>query len=82
MWELVIFRIAFAASGATKTVFVDNKINSILYQDKLIDNLQPVVSLNTSGDRTFQKDNAFLHSLMNTKLWLKVDEVKTLQWPF
>ncbi|GIX93615.1 hypothetical protein CEXT_341901 [Caerostris extrusa] len=54
----VIVWAAFTAGSATRIVFVENKMNSMLHQDMLVDSWLPVTPLITSGDLTYQQDNA------------------------
>lgn len=72
---------AFAAGGTIPIVFMPNKMNSIMYQDMLGDNLLPIAPLITSGDWTFQQDNASVHVSKSTKAWLEANQVKCLEWP-
>ncbi|GIX87486.1 hypothetical protein CEXT_389091 [Caerostris extrusa] len=51
----------FEANSAIEIVFVENKMNSVLYQDMLADSLLPVTLLITSRDWTFQQYNTSEH---------------------
>ena len=64
---------AIAAGGTTPIVFMHEKMNSIMYQDMLGDNLLPIAPLITSGNWTFQQDNASVHVSKSTKSWLKAN---------
>lgn len=72
---------AFASNGTTPIVFISTRINSIKYQDILADNLLPTAPLITSGDFTFQQDNASVHNSCSTKDWFTANNVKILNWP-
>ena len=58
---------AFAANGTIPIVVIDTKINAVKYQDMLGDTLLPNAPLVTSGDWTFQQDNASIHAARSTK---------------
>ncbi|GBM12683.1 Transposable element Tc3 transposase [Araneus ventricosus] len=72
---------AFPTCGAIEIVFVENKMNSVLYQIMLAASLLPVASLITSGDWRFQQDIASGYVLCTTKSWMKPKKVKPFQWP-
>ena len=55
VWE------AFATNSTLLIAVIDTKMSSEKYQDMLGDTLLPNAPLVTSGDRTFQQDNASIH---------------------
>ena len=71
---------AIAADGTTSIVFIHEKMNSIVYQDMLGDNLLSIAPLITSGNWTFQQDSASVQVLKSTKSWMEANQVKCLQW--
>ena len=72
---------AIAAGGTTPIVFIKEKMNSIMYQDMLGDNLLPIAPLITSGSWTFQQNNASFYFSKSIKSCLKANQVKYLPWP-
>ena len=65
--------VANAAGGTNPIVVMHKKMNSIMYQDMLGDNLLPIAPLITSGNWTFQQDNASDHVSKSTKSWLEAN---------
>ena len=66
-------------SGTIEIVFVDNKINLILYQDKVVNKLMPLTPMITEGNCIFQQENASMHASSCTKSRLKANNIKILQ---
>uniref|UniRef100_A0A1I7WYI6 DDE_3 domain-containing protein n=1 Tax=Heterorhabditis bacteriophora TaxID=37862 RepID=A0A1I7WYI6_HETBA len=70
----------FNSMGLIDLTFVSTKMNSADYQNILGYRLVPYIQRFPGVRFTLQQDNASIHAIRCTKTWLKISNVKTLNW--
>uniref|UniRef100_A0A1I7W900 DDE_3 domain-containing protein n=1 Tax=Heterorhabditis bacteriophora TaxID=37862 RepID=A0A1I7W900_HETBA len=70
----------FNSMGLIDLTFVSTKMNSADYQNILRYRLVPYIQRFPGVRFTLQQDNASIHAIRCTKTWLKISNVKTLNW--
>uniref|UniRef100_A0A8C5Q5G5 Transposase n=1 Tax=Leptobrachium leishanense TaxID=445787 RepID=A0A8C5Q5G5_9ANUR len=65
-----------------RTVVIDGKMNSRVYQDILQENVRPSVrQLTLRRGWVMQQDNDPKHTSNSTKEWLRQNKIRLLEWP-
>jgi len=71
----------FSYSGVGNLVFIDQKVNSLTYQQILVENLKESAKMMLLQDFIFQQDNAPAHSSKLIKKIFEENKIKLLPWP-
>ena len=71
----------FSYHGIGKLVFVEENINSLKYQQILVENLVNSAKMMGIQDFIFQQDNAPAHSSKLIKKYFEENQIKLLPWP-
>lgn len=71
----------FSYNGIGKLVFVDDNINSLVYQQILVENLYESVRMMNLDQFIFQHDNAPAHSSKLIKRFFGENKIELLPWP-
>ena len=67
--------------GKTQLVILEGKQTADSYIRTLRDFLLPLIRENMPDPVTFQHDNATIHTAYITRMWLLMNNIKTMYWP-
>ena len=77
----VMFWGGIGGLGLTPLVKVEGRMNSVMYQQLLANNLIPNVNRISGRGWIFQQDGASCHRSHSTMNWLREQNIDTIEWP-